>query len=237
MNPRILGLITARGGSKGLPRKNVLPLAGKPLVAWTIEAALASGVLDRVLMSTEDQEIASISREWGTEVPFMRPAELAQDNSDQNLTVFHALDWLAEQESYRPTHVLLLQPTSPLRTAQDICEAVHIAVDRHAPAVISVFETNHHPYLIKQITDDKLLVDFLTPPSHYIRRQDLTQAYAYNGAIFLSRTELLRCERPFEPAGSVPYIMPPERSVEVDTAWDLKLVDSIIKAQSHASPH
>ena len=117
---RILGLVTARGGSKGLPRKNVKTLAGKPLIAWTVEAAMQSTLLDRVIVSTDDEEISRISLENGAEVPFRRPAELAQDNSPHISVVLHALEWLEQQEGYRPDAVCLLQPTSPLNNINEI---------------------------------------------------------------------------------------------------------------------
>ncbi|CAA7603172.1 3-deoxy-manno-octulosonate cytidylyltransferase [Acididesulfobacillus acetoxydans] len=119
---RILGIIPARGGSKGIPRKNIRLLGGKPLLAWTIEAALEAGCLDRLILTTEDEEIAAVGRKYGCEVPFLRPAELAQDSTPGIEPVLHALRWLAEREGYRPDYVLLLQPTSPLRRAEQIRE-------------------------------------------------------------------------------------------------------------------
>lgn len=134
----VVGLVTARGGSQRLPRKNVLPLAGKPMIAWTIEAALQSEALTRVIVSTDDEEIARVSREYGAEVPFSRPTELAEADSDHVAVVEHALDWLAEHEGVQPDWVLLLQPTSPLRTAEDIDACVALARESAAPAVVSV---------------------------------------------------------------------------------------------------
>ena len=147
--PQVLGLLTARGGSKGLPRKNVLPIGGKPLLAWSIEAAKGSASVDRVVMSTDDDEIAGISREFGADVPFMRPEHLSRDDSAHFPVVEHAIQWLEKNEGYRPDYILLLQPTSPLRTAGDIDGAVGLAVRHRADAVVSVTELDksHHPYL------------------------------------------------------------------------------------------
>src|ERR1700743_3832228 len=112
-----LALIPARGGSKGVPRKNIVPVAGKPLLAWTIEAARNSTRLDRIILSTDDEEIASVAREFGVEVPFMRPAELAKDSSGSLEVALHALDWAAREPGGEPEYLLILQPTSPLRSS------------------------------------------------------------------------------------------------------------------------
>src|SRR5262249_33542953 len=131
----ILGLISARGGSKGLPRKNVLPVAGKPLIAWTIGAALSSRKLSRLLVTTDNQEIAEVARAYGAEVPCLRPAELARDESPVIEAVEHALRWVEKEKGEMPEYVLLLQPTSPLRTTADIDGAIDLACSRNADAV------------------------------------------------------------------------------------------------------
>ena len=133
----ILGLIPARGGSKALPHKNIRQFAGKPLIAWTIETALACPMLDRTIVSTDDPEIADVSRHWGAEVPFLRPAELARDDTPGIEPVLHAVRWLGENEGYRPDYVMVLQPTSPLRTTEDIEAAIQLARDRQADGVVS----------------------------------------------------------------------------------------------------
>ena len=131
-NPSIVCIITARGGSKSIPRKNVLPLGGKPVIAWSIEAALQSPSVSRVIVSTDDEEIAEVSREWGAEVPFMRPAELAGDDTPHLAVMLHAIRWLESDQGTLPEFILLLQPTSPLRTSEDIEAAVRIAVEQNA---------------------------------------------------------------------------------------------------------
>ncbi len=230
----IVGLITARGGSKSIPRKNVQPLGGKPLIAWTIEAALHSPALDRVIVSTDDHEIAQISRDWGAEVPFLRPAALAQDDSDHVSVVMHAIQWLAENLDIHPEYVMLLQPTSPFRSAEDISAAVALARQHEAPAVVSVSEARCHPYLAKRITADGRLADFVTADLAYLRRQDLPPVYALNGAIYLNRPESLVRDRTFLPPGTIPYIMPPERSLDIDSPWDFYLADLILRDRTHA---
>ena len=226
---RVLGLVTARGGSKGIPGKNISPLAGKPLIAWTLEAASASRSLDRIVVSTDDDEIAEVCREWGMEVPFQRPAQLAKDDSSHIGVVLHALEWLAANDGYRPDSVMLLQPTSPLRTADDIDAAASIMVEKNAPAVLSVCSTHDHPFLVRAITDGGTLANFVESDLEYARRQALPGAFAINGAIYLNRRESLIADRSFEPAGTIPYVMPPDRSLQIDTPWDLHLCELVLR--------
>jgi len=228
---KIVGVITARGGSKGIPRKNTVLLAGKPLIAWTIEAALQSRRLDRLIVSTDDSEIAEISRAWGAEVPFLRPPELAEDNTPHILVVLHALDWLHESSGISPDYLMLLQPTSPLRSADDIDTAIEVAQARDAIAVVSVAEVHRHPYLSKRILEDGTLVDFVESDIAYLRRQALPPAYALNGAIYLNRPESLLHDRKFIPPGTLGYVMPPERSMDVDSPWDLYLIELVLRDQ------
>ena len=146
---KTLGLITARGGSKGIPRKNVRMLAGKPLIAWTIEAALHAGVLDAVVVSTDDEEIAAVAREAGAEVPFIRPPELAKDSTPGLDPVLHALDALPSYDA-----VLLLQPTSPLRSPDDIRACLRLAAESVAASVVSVCEPQAHPFWTYRLLED-----------------------------------------------------------------------------------
>ena len=223
-----------------MPRKNVLPLGGKPVIVWTIEAALAAGCVDRVVVSTDDEEIAAVSREAGAEVPFVRPTSLAQDTSGHMDTVIHAVQWLAEHGAYAPEYVMLLQPTSPLRTAEDIESAWRLAVERDADSVISVCETHQHPHLVRKIGEDGTLVDFVTgspaPGSSERRRQELPPAYFENGAIYLTKRDVLLEQRTFCPVRTYPYVMPPERSLQIDDAWDFKLAEAALKMGEGVEP-
>ena len=229
----VAALVTARGGSKGIPRKNVVAVAGKPLIAWTIEAALGSSVLDRVVVSTDDEEIARVSKEWGAEVPFYRPAELSRDDSPSIAAVNHAIRWLEENQNYRPDALLLLQPTSPLRTAEDIRNAVQLLFERNAKAVVSVYQPHTHPYWFKKITQDGYLANFLEGAVEHVRRQDLPPVYALNGSIFLARREILLHEETFCPAQTCAYIMPEERSLDIDSPADLRLANFLL---THEGP-
>ena len=192
-------MITARGGSKGLPRKNVLPLAGRPLIAWSIRAAQEAACRPRVVVSTDDDEIAKTALAHGAEVPFLRPAHLAQDDSPHIDVILHAVHWLEQQQGYRPPWVLLLQPTSPLRLAQDIDQALALARAQGASSVVSVQEAPCHPYLTQTIDGQGRLRPFLPPPPGYLRRQDMPPAFALNGAIYLVAA---RCSWTSRPSGT-----------------------------------
>lgn len=227
-SPYIAGLILARGGSKAIPRKNVLNVGGKPLIAWTIEAAMNSGYLDRIIVSTDDDEIAEVAREWGAETPFIRPAELAQDDSPPVPAMVHAIDWIESHGDDTVDYAMLLQPTSPLRTAEDIDGAVELSVEKRAESVVSVCPTHAHPYWTKCIGDDGVLENFVKRPSGYVQRQSLPPAYVLNGSIYLATRELVRERHMLITKTTYAYIMPEERSFDIDTPWDMHLADLIL---------
>ena len=226
--PRILGVIPARAGSKTIPLKNIAMVAGKPLIAYTIEAALSTDLLERTIVSTDSEEIAEVSRSIGAEVPFIRPSELARDDTSRLATVLHAVEWLEQKEQYSPQIVVTLQPTSPLRTAEDIEAAIALAVSRSADAVVSVSPVHDHPYWTKQIDPTGQLIDYMPNTAHFYRRQDLPPVFVLNGAIFLSRRETIS-ERSREQFQTYAYVMPSERSLDIDTPWDLRLADLILR--------
>jgi CMP-N-acetylneuraminic acid synthetase len=231
-DPCVIGLITARGGSKSIPRKNVMLVGGKPLISWTIEAALQSQGISRVMVSTDDDEIAQVSEQWGAEVPFMRPPDLARDDSSHISVVLHALRWLESHDGGAPDYLMLLQPTSPLRTVEDIESAIHLARDREADSVVGVCETHQHPHLVKRIAPDGTLEDFANGSSRLgssaARRQVLPPAYFVNGAIYLTQTRVLFDQQTFQPTRTLPYVMPQRRSLQIDDPWDLHLVRLIL---------
>jgi len=232
----VLALVPARGGSRGIPRKNITPLAGKPLIAWTIEAARACGRIERVVVSTDEPEIADVARTCGADVPFLRPPALARDETPGIDPVLHAVRWLALEEGYRPEWVALLQPTSPLRTTDDVRGALALAEDRGAAAVISVTEAEHHPWWMKRISRDGRLLSWSEPPRQAVRRQDLPPAYALNGAVYVTRRRALQAEISLSPEPTFAYEMPPERSLDIDTPWDLRLAELILRErEAHAA--
>lgn len=228
--PRILGLIPARGGSKGIPRKNIRPLGGKPLLAWTIEAAIKAGCLDRLLLSTEDEEIAAVGRQFGCEVPFMRPQELALDDTPGIAPVLQALDWLEKNERYVPEFVMLLQPTSPFRTSVQITEVVDLALTpsfEPFDSLVSVVEPDHPPQWMFIAEGDGRLSPLLSADIAY-RRQGLPMTYALNGAIYLTRTPVLHQEGSFLVERTKGYLMDRVTSLDLDTGEDWQIAESYI---------
>jgi len=228
--PRILAVITARGGSKRLPGKNIRPLAGKPLLAWTVDAAKACGTpLHGIVLSTDAEDIAAVGRACGAEVPFMRPAELASDTAGSLEVVQHAVSFMEQRDGVNMDWVLLLQPTSPLRTGGDIAAAIALAASTDCDSVVSVTEMPVHPVFAKKIDADGWVQPFGDVVPEAIRRQDATPAsYYYNGAIYLTHRDTLMEKKSFYGARILPYIMPPERSVDVDTALDFRLAEVMV---------
>jgi CMP-N,N'-diacetyllegionaminic acid synthase len=227
----ILGLIPARGGSQGIPRKNLAPLAGEPLIAHTIKAALAARTLSRVLVSTDDEEIAATARQYGAEVPFLRPGELATDAAPALAVMRHAVQWLVEQEDWPCQVVVYLQPTSPLRRAEHIDAAVELLLAEKADTVVSVVEVPHNmnPLSVMRLSG-KELKPFLTQGAQPLRRQDKPRALARNGpaVLALTRQAVMECNELYS-CRTLPLVMTPQESVDIDDAWDLDLAQWIME--------
>lgn len=232
---RVLGIVLARGGSKRLPNKNVKLLAGKPLIAYTIEAALNSRLLDRVIVSTDNLRIRDTARQFGAEVPFLRPGELATDDITVYPAITHAIQWLQEREDYRPDYVMGLQATSPLRTAGDIDNSIELAREKDAASVISLCQPKTHPYWMMQVSEGGTVTDFIPWDRNYSRHQDLPSVYARNGAIFLTRCQHLLDHQTFTTPPVYPYVMPPERSADIDTQWDFDVAEAILQVRKFKS--
>ena len=219
---RVLGVIPARGGSKGVPRKNIVPLAGKPLISWSIDAARGSR-LARVLVSTDDQQIAEVARAAGAEVPFLRPPELATDSARAIPVLQHALGAMPD-EGRDFDAVMMLQPTSPMRLSRDIDEAIaKLAADAQASSVISVVPVGeYHPARMKYLQDGVLIDPPFAEAYENQPRQELTPMFIRSGAIYLVRRSVLlggslkgpRC---------LAQVMPRNRSVNIDSPFDLEL--------------
>ncbi|NJL93831.1 MAG: acylneuraminate cytidylyltransferase family protein [Anaerolineae bacterium] len=220
---RVLGVIPARGGSKGVPRKNIAVVAGKPLLAYSILAAQHSRGLAEVIVSTDDAEIAEVARAWGAAVPFLRPAALATDSASSVEVALHALAFMEKAQAQPYEALLLLQPTTPLRRAEDIDAALHLLASSGAEAVISVMEAGAaHPLYIYTLNEARLQ-PFLPDTGRVTRRQDFPPLYLRNGAIYAVRRSVLVEQRTFFPQDICPYLMPPERSVNIDRPLDLEL--------------
>ena len=226
---KVAAVIPARGGSKSIPGKNTVQMAGKPLIAWTIETSQKTAIVDRTIVSTDSLEIADISKKYGAEVPFMRPPELAQDDTPGVQPFIHAVKWLEDHENYLPDYALYLQPTSPLRNVSDIEAAVKLAISKNADAVVSVTTPEHHPYWMKKVDQDGRMEDFIPTEKPYIRRQDLPKAFALNGAIYLVRRDVLLARGSWYTESTYAFIMPPERSIDIDSPWHLSLAEFLLK--------
>jgi CMP-N,N'-diacetyllegionaminic acid synthase len=224
-----IALITARGGSKGLPRKNILPLGGKPLIAWTIEAALKSDAIDRVFVSTEDAEIADISHRFGAEV-IPRPTSLARDTSSSEVVIEHAINYLFTQEpSFRFDTVTLLQPTSPLRTSLHIDSAFELYEKNNANLVLGVFEPTHTPLKAYLELDDGSIAGLFSPSAPYTRRQDLPRAFQPNGSLYLFGVKNFLKGNQIPREKVFPFVMSEQESADIDTKDDLLTVERILR--------
>ena len=230
---RVLGLIPARGGSKSLPRKNVRLLAGRPLIVHSIEAARASRTIDRVVVSTDDEEIAETARRHGAEVPFLRPVRLAEDDTP-DLPVFrHALEWFDEHEGWQPELIVQLRPTSPLRRPEDIDRAVEMLDDRpKADSVRSVAEPLENPYKMWSVTADQWLAPILTSDlreAFNLPRQLLPAVFWQTGAIDATRRRTIMDLRSMTGEHIAPLIVDTLGAVDIDTDASLDLVDWMIR--------
>lgn len=227
----IVGIIPARGGSKALPKKSIVLCAGRPLLAYTCQAALESRMLDRVYLSTDDEEIASVAKGCGVEVPFLRPAELAADDTPMVEVLRHALAWL-ERQGQRPRALALLQPTSPLRHARHIDEAIEMFTKTGADSVVSVTEIPHQfsPVSALNMNGDSL-APYMNSQPLIARRQDKPKVYARNGPAILvvSKSTLERGE--LYGSDSRGYFMPRECSIDVDDAMDLAMAECLMRAE------
>lgn len=230
--PSVLAVIPARGGSKGVPRKNLRTVGGRPLIAWSVVLAgeaVAAGLVRRAIVSTDDPEIAAAARAAGGDVPFVRPPELADDRAKMAPVLRHAVLEAEAAEGVRFDWVLLLQPTSPLRTLDDLRRAIDLAATGETDSVISVVQVfDTHPVLMKRIEGERL-VPFCVPEPEGTRRQDYAPAaYMRNGAIYLTRRDVL-VERGSIWGDSIrPYVMPEERSISVDTELHIRLLDQVL---------
>ena len=235
---KILGLIPARGGSKSIPRKNIKPLAGRPLIAYSIQAALESRLINRVVVSTDDSEIGEVAKQYGAEVPFLRPKELALDDVT-DLPVFrHCLDWLKALENYVPDVVVHLRPTAPLRTSRHIDEAIEFLLKSpDADSVRSVCHAGSHPLKVWKIHAG-WLVPFVPQDVHGIPeaynepRQKLPEAFLQNGAVDVIRVEVLTHSHSMSGRRIKPYLMDEIDSVNIDSPIDWVLAEVMMVSRS-----
>jgi len=230
----ILGIIPARGGSKGISRKNIKKLLGKPLISYTIDSAKKSELLKSIIVSTDDEEISAIAQEYGVEVPFLRPKELAGDKSSMVPVVQHAVRFMEGKDRVVYDYIVLLQPTSPLKTSEDIDATISKLIDTRSDNVYSVTElteNTYHPLRIKKIDGDKV-TPFWENETEGVQRQGLPKVYRRNGAIFAFTRDLIMNKDSIfgnEDSDTRGYIMPKERSVDIDSELDLLIAEYSLK--------
>ncbi|MCF6154440.1 MAG: acylneuraminate cytidylyltransferase family protein [Candidatus Brocadia sp.] len=224
----MIAIIPARGSSVELPGKNIRPLCGKPLIAYTIEAALQSKIFHRVIVSTDYRKIADISASYGAEVPFMRPEELATHEAKSMDVVIHAIQWLEQNENYIPDIVTLLQPTSPFRDSQTIVEAYALFKEHNASRLVSLKESDDHYYWMYSLCDR-----YLRPVSSVFhtghRRQDLSNIYSLNGAIYMGKRDILMREKSYLGPDTVGFVMSRQKSIDINDILDFSLAEVILE--------
>jgi len=232
MRPSTLALVTARGGSKGIPRKNVKPLAGLPLIEWGLRAIAASGVVDRTCVTTDDEEIAAVARAAGADVPFLRPAELAADHTPSLDVIEHALGWLDEHESYRPDVVLLLEPTKPFVRPEQIRESLRLMLETGADSAITAIEVprRFHPFHVRGRDADGW-IEFVDPEAHYshTRRQDDPPRWSVAN-LYWFRREAFLATRTLETGRRVALAVDAISAHDLDSEEDWAIAEALVAA-------
>jgi CMP-N,N'-diacetyllegionaminic acid synthase len=231
---KVLGIIPARGGSRRIPRKNIRLLAGKPLIAYTIEAALHSTSIERLVVSTDDKKIAQVARKWGVEVPFLRPADLAKDDTPDQPVFLHALEWLKDNDDYEPEIVVNLRPTTPFKTPQIIDRVVQRIIDTDVDVVrtMTLVEGVHHPYWMYRLSEDGSAELFSSDIklSKYYQRQLLPPVYRINGVVDAMKTPIIYKKSFFDDQNMKGVIISEKESMDVDTEFDFMLCECILKS-------
>jgi len=224
---QVLYLIPARSGSKGLPGKNIRQLGNKPLIAHSIDAAKSAIHKGRIFVSTDDAEIAEIAKQAGAEVPFIRPAELSTDSASTMDVIMHTLNWCKDHH-INFDMMVLLQPTSPLRSSADIDAAIKLLTEKKADAIVSVCETEHHPLWSNTLPENCSMKNFLREDVKGLNRQQLPVYYRLNGAIYLSKVSTLIQQKGFLHNSTYAYVMPQNRSIDIDHELDFMMAELLI---------
>jgi N-acylneuraminate cytidylyltransferase len=221
---KVIGIIPARGNSKGVPKKNIKPLSGTPLIGWTIKEARKSKYIDKLILSSDNQEIISVAKRYGLEAPFLRPSELAQDDTIPTEVIIHALKKCPGFDL-----IVVLQPTSPFRKAEDIDGAIWKVVDSGAPACVSVTLPDKSPYWMFGIDQKERLTSLFPDKPLAANRQEQPLVYALNGAVFVANVKFLLEQRSFICPETVGYVMPRSRSIDIDDEMDFLLAKALIE--------
>lgn len=226
-NKKIIAIIPARSGSKGLRNKNIKEMNGKPLISYTIEAAIKSNIFDDIIVSTDSQEYADIAKKSGANVPFLRPNNISRDMSSTNQVIEYTLEQLKGEGKYYD-YFMILQPTSPLRSYQDIQKSIKLLFDKKGTSVISVCESEHPSKLMNTLDDTLCMSNFLAKENNK-RRQELPKEYRLNGAIYLCEVENFFKTKSFYVGKSYAYIMKKVNSIDIDDELDFKIAEVLIQ--------
>lgn len=226
---KVLGLILARSGSKGLINKNIKTLIDKPLIAWTVESAIESKYIDDVVISSDSEEIIEIGKNYGAIAPFIRPSELATDEAKSSDCIIHAINYL-EKENKKYDYFLLLEPTSPLREVSDIDKSIELLNKKKQGAIVSVcLAEGSHPAFLYRIDANNYINPITGKHPSNLRRQDIEELFFVEGTIYCSTVSDFKKERTFYHAKTCPYYVPKWKSIEVDDIYDFVMIESIIK--------
>ena len=230
---RVLALIPARGGSKGLPRKNIRILGDRPLIAWPIRAALASKYIDQVIVTTDDQEIAGIAEEYGAEVPFLRPSELAADSAPSSAAIMHAISFLERNDNDFDI-IILLEPTSPLTDGFDIDNALEKFVTSNGKSLVGIgMIEDMHPEFCVSINHGKFLSPYINSKFGAVkRRQDIEKLYFFDGSLYISDLDYYKEHQTFYHELTLGYEFPKRKNVEIDDLVDFLFVESLVKNEN-----
>ena len=227
----VLAVIPARGGSKGLPGKNIKVLCGKPLIAWSIEAGLGSKYIDEVMVTSDNYEIANVAREFGASVPFLRPTELASDTATTMDTVKHVIDFYENKLHKKFDYIVLLEPTSPLREREDIDQAIEsLLANPSGTSIVGICKTeSQNPAFLVKMSEAGFIVGYEDQNMKAMRRQDIEDVYFFEGSIYVSRTDVLLTKNTFYHENTIGYELPKWKSLEIDDLDDFVMVESLIK--------
>jgi len=231
-NKKILAIIPARGGSKGIPGKNLIKLGRKPLIAWTIEAAKKSKYINKIVVTTENEEIKKVGLKYGAEVPFKRPVKLAGDKVHGIFPILHAIKWLIKNKNYYPDIVLMLLPTAPFRGSTNIDRAIKLHLKSRGKMVIGVCETAKQLLHFRYIRNQKL-TPIIKAKTLNVQRQDLEKLYYINGTIYVANTKELLKEKTFHTKDAIPYIMDEKYSTDINTFRELNMARLMLRFKKH----
>ena len=229
-----LGIITARGGSKGLPGKNIKELCGKPLIAWSIEAGLKSNYLDEVMVTTDSKDIANIAKQYGASVPFLRPDVLASDTATSFDAIKHTIEFYKNEMKKEFDYIVLLEPTSPLREARDIDIAIEQLFNSNADSIVGICKTeDQNPAFLVFKNEKDFISGYENHDMKVLRRQDIKDVYFFEGTIYISKTDVLLNKKTFYHENTIGYVVPKYKSLEIDDIDDFIMVEAIMKHKGY----